>query len=190
VPTNIATIVSLLIAVGAVCLTLWQNVMQRRAAQAQVFLRMLDQFNSDRVFNGSEALNKLQPYDSLEAFEAQETQETRFQIYKLVEFLNDTARLVWSRYLPRQRVWDLYFMLYRAANEKLLPWWLEGQRQRSFKQKFIPFEEMCLQVAHITPEQMDDYDRKEYLYYSQKHHRPLRRNVWATIKHIVWAWVH
>jgi hypothetical protein len=68
-----------------------------------------------------------QPYDSLEAFEAGETQDTQEQVYYLVDFLNDLARLVWSGYVPRHSVWDLYFMHYRfmhyrIAHEKLIPW--------------------------------------------------------------------
>jgi len=48
--------ISLLIAVSEVCLTLWQNVLQRRAAQAHVFLPMRNQCKSDAVFRGSVAL--------------------------------------------------------------------------------------------------------------------------------------
>jgi hypothetical protein len=165
---DVIPFVSLLIAVGAVCLTLWQNVLQRRAAQAQVFLHMLDQFKSDAVFRGSVSLIKVASYDNLEAFEASETQDTQEQVYYLVDFLNDLARLVWSGYLPRQTVWDLYFMHYRIAHEKLIPWWLEGQRQRSYQQKFIAFEEMCLQVAGITQQEMDAYDAKQYPNYDRR----------------------
>jgi len=165
--------ISLLIAVSAVCLTLWQNVLQRRAAQAQVFLHMLDQFKSDEVFKGSLSLIRVAPYDSLDAFEAGETEDTQEQIYYLVDFLNDLARLVWSGYVPRQSVWDLYFMHYRIAHEKLIPWWLEGQRQRSYPQKFIAFEEMCLQVAAITQQEMDAYDAEQYPnYYRNQRHLP------------------
>jgi hypothetical protein len=53
-------------------------------------------------------------------------------------------------------------MHYRIAHENLIPWWLEGQRQRSYKQKFIAFEELRLQVADITPQAMDAYDAKQY----------------------------
>ena len=134
--TDIATIASLVIAVTAVCLTLWQNVLQQRAAKAQVFLDMLDKFSSEDVSNGSMYLSKLEQYDSFATFEKEESTDTQRHIYKLVEFLNDTARLVWSGYLPRQRVWDLYFMVYRTAYKKLSPWWLEDQRQLSYKQKF------------------------------------------------------
>jgi hypothetical protein len=164
---DVIPFVSLFIAVSAVCLTLWQNILQRRAAQAQVFLHMLDQFNSDEVFKGSVSLIRVASYDNLEAFEASETQVTQEQIYYLVHFLNDLARLVWSGYLPRRTVWELYFMHYRIAHEKLIPWWLEGQRQRSYKQKFIAFEEMCLQVAGITQQEMDAYDAKQYPNYYQ-----------------------
>jgi len=166
------SLISLLIAVSAVGLTLWQNVLQRRAAQAQVFLHMLDQFKSVEVFNGSVSLIRVAPYDSLDAFEAGETQDTQEQIHYLVDFLNDLARLVWSGYLSRQVVWDLYFMHYRIAHEKLLPWWLEGQRRRSYPQKFIAFEEMCLRVADITPQAMDAYDSKQY----PRHYRNQRRS--------------
>jgi hypothetical protein len=168
---DVIPFVSLLIAVSAVCLTLWQNVLQRRAAQTQVFLHMLDQFKSDEVFKGSVSLIGVASYDNLEAFDASVTQETQEQIYYLVDFLNDLARLVWSGYLPRETVWDLYFMQYRIAHEKLIPWWLEGQRQRSYKQKFIAFEEMCLQVAGVTQQQMDAYDAKQYPNYDRGQRR-------------------
>jgi hypothetical protein len=168
-PTEVITISSLLIALTALGLTLWQNMLQRRALQAQVFLHMLDQFGSEYVSNGSACLTRLQHYDDFEAFESGETAETRSQIYKLVEFLNDTARLVMTGYLPRQSVWDIYFMVYRTAYEKLSPWWLEGQRGRSYKQKFIAFEEMCLQIAAINPKQMAAFDAKEYPHFHQKY---------------------
>lgn len=169
--TNIITAASLLIALAAVCLTLWQNVLQRRAAQAQVFLHMLDQFGNNDVSKGSVIISRLGTYTSLDDFDAAETVETQEQVYRLVEFLNDTARLVWSGYLPRQRVWDLYFMVYRTAFKNLLPWWLEGQRQRSYQEKFIAFEEMCMQIAEISLERSKKFDAKQYPRYSRRYLR-------------------
>jgi len=75
------------------------------------------------------SLIRVQPDDSAEAFAAGETQDTQEQVYYRVDFLNDLARLVWSGYVPRQSVWDRSFMQYRLAHEKLIPWWLEEQRQ-------------------------------------------------------------
>jgi len=41
----------------------------------------------------------------------------------------------------------------------------------SYKQKFIAFEEMCPQVADITPQEMDAHDAKQYpsYYRTQRH---------------------
>lgn len=161
-PTEVITAVSLLIAVTAVLLTLWQAVLQRRASQAQVFLHMLDQFNGDDVYDGCVSLYALPTYDTYELYERTESAETQRRIRKLVEFLNDTARLVKSGYLPRQKVWDIYFMVYRTAYRKLLPWWLQGERQGTYAQRYIAFENMCLEVASVSEKHMADYDRKAY----------------------------
>ena len=158
--TAIITVASLLIAVTAVLLTLWQNVLQRRATQAQVFLHMLDQSTENEVSDGLRSLASLKPYETLEAFETATPDETQRQIYQLVDFLNSTASLVEDGYLPRQSVWNLYFMSYRLAHNRLLPWWLQGERARSYPQKFSNFERMCIAVAAISDEAIIRFDKE------------------------------
>jgi hypothetical protein len=159
--TAIATIMSLLIAVAAVCLTLWQNVLQRRAAQAEVFLHMLEQSLSYDVANGMNLLIALKDYDTFEAYESSEPPPNQEAIYKVVDFLNNTASLVEEGLIPRQAVWDLYFWSYRVAHEKLMPWWLAGIRKRSYFQRLPNFERMGDQVARVSLEQIRQHDERQ-----------------------------
>jgi hypothetical protein len=152
---------SLLIATTAILLTFWQNFLQRRATQAQVFLHLLDKSGDPEVADGLELLATLPSYDNYQAFLSAESAEAQTKIYRTIRFLNSMANLVEDGYLPRQKVWNLYFMDYRIAHRKLLPWWLDGLRKDSYPQKFSNFERMSYAVASISDEDLRRFDRKK-----------------------------
>jgi hypothetical protein len=157
---EIVAAASLLIATTAILLTLWQNVLQRRSTQAQVFLHLLDKSSDPEVADGLELVTTLPTYESYQAFLSAESAEARTKVFRLVDFLNSMANLVEDGYLPRQKVWNLYFMIYRVAYEKLLPWWLEGLRKETYPQKFSNFERMCYAVGRISDKDMRRFDNK------------------------------
>lgn len=157
---EIAATVSLAVAVTAVLLSLWQNVLQRRALQTQVFLQILEQSLTSDVTRGINVLISLPNYDSFEAYLAGESQETQDTVFRLVDFLNNTASLVEQGLIPRQQVWDVYFWAFRIAHQKLMPWWLEGIRQHSYSQRLSYFDRMSAQVAETTDQQIKAFDAR------------------------------
>jgi hypothetical protein len=140
-------------------LTVWQTFLQRKATQAQVYLHLLDKSDTSDVADGPELLAALPPYESYRAYLSAESPEVQTKVYRLVRFLNSTAILVEDGYLPRQEVWKLYFMDYRKAHRKLLPWWLDGLRKATYPQKFANFERMCNAVARVSEEAVSRFDR-------------------------------
>jgi hypothetical protein len=156
---TVLAVASLLIALTAIVLTLWQTFLQRKATQAQVFLHLLDKSDTPAVADGMELLATLPPYESYHAYLSDESPEVQTTVYRLVRFLNSTAILVEDGYVPRQEVWNLYFMDYRMAHQKLLPWWLGGLRNATYPQKFANFERMCYAVASVKDEDVTRFDR-------------------------------
>jgi len=156
--SSVIALVSMIIAVVALFLTLWQNIITRRATQASVFIQ-LEQFAEDFGYsNGIEIISSMKKYDSYSEFCALESEETKKLIYKTVNFLNYCAHLVYSKYIPRQRIWDIYFWDYRIC-EKLLPWWLDGVRKGN-PRRFVTFEKMCKTVNKISAEAIIEWDNK------------------------------
>ena len=158
---DIIALISVLIAVAALLLTLWQNILTRRAAEAQVFLTV-EQLGIDAAYReGIIAIASLKSYDDFDQFSVSESQETQRLIFQTVEFLNFAAHLADKKYLPRQTIWDLYFWGYRTCNQKLIPWWVEGHR-RKHPRRFSTFERMCKRVGSISNEAIAAHDMKRY----------------------------
>ena len=156
---GVVALVSVIIAVIALLLTLWQNIITRRAAQASVFVQ-LEQFGEEFGYNrGIDIISSLKKYDSYSEFCALETEETKKIIYKTVNFLNYCAHLAYQGYIPRQRIWDIYFWDYRICGNKLIPWWLDGVREDN-PRRFVTFEKMSKTVCKISNDAIIRWDRK------------------------------
>lgn len=161
--TLVAAGFPLIIATMAVLLSLWQNVLQRRALQAQVFLKILEQSLSSDVANGINTLMTLAPYSTFSDYQSAESEATQDAIFRLVDFLNNTASLVEQGLIPRQKVWDVYFWAYRIAYQKLVPWWLDGIREQSWPQRLSAFARMGGQAARISDDAIARFDAKRRL---------------------------
>jgi hypothetical protein len=156
---ELVSLISILIAVGALVLTLWQNILTRKAHQATA-LMSLEQLGIDRNYNqGIELIYGLMNYEDFTSFKQTESEATQSHIFNMVDFLNFAAHLVESGFLPRQSLWNLYFWTYRNCSQKLLPWWLEGQRQNN-PQRFAAFERMCWEVGNVSEEAIRNFDAR------------------------------
>jgi hypothetical protein len=151
--------ISVMIAVVAVLLTLWQNILTRRAVQSQVLLSIMALAQDSNYTKGMPVITNLKDFDSYDEFISSESEETQKLILDTVSFLNFGAHLVEENLLPVQSLWNSYFWAYRISNDKLLTWWLEGQRE-SFPRRFSTFERMCRKVASISDQAIRDYDAK------------------------------
>jgi hypothetical protein len=159
--TEFVAIVSVIIAVTALLLTLWQNILTRRAVQSQVLLSIRELAQDSNYNEGMPVITNLKNYDNYDEFVASESKETQKLILDTVSFLNFGAHLVEEKLLPRQSLWNSYFWAYRMSSEKLLTWWLEGQR-KNFPRKFSTFERMCRKIASVTEQAIMEYDIKTY----------------------------
>ncbi len=157
--SEIISLISVLIAVAAVLLALWQNFLTRRAVQAQVFLTVEQQAKEECYADGIAMISSLNTYDNFDTFASSETKETQTLIYETANFLNFVAHLVEKGFLPRQTAWDVYFWGYRICNDKLLPWWLEGQR-RKHPRRLATFERMCKRVGRISDQAIEEFDQR------------------------------
>ena len=116
---EILTFVSLIAAVLALLLTLWQNILTRKALQAQSLLSLKEMENENYPM-GLYAITSLKSYNSYDEFIQNEPASIQKAIYSTVDYLNFAARLMEEGYLPRQTVWNNYFWAYRKAREKLV----------------------------------------------------------------------
>ena len=77
-----------------------------------------------------------------------------------VEFLNFISVMVRSKHIEKQKVWDVYFMVFRLFGTKLDDWWFENER-RGYPNRFLSAQEMMREVTKITDEEIEEYDRKK-----------------------------
>ena len=156
---EIVALISVVIAVVAILLTLWQNILTRRATQSQVLLSLKEHAKDANYFDGMAAIMALKNYANFEAFQKAEPKENQKKIYETVDFLNFIAHLVEDEFLPRQTLWNYYFHAYRICNDKLMPWWLAGIRQSRF-QGFTGLEKMCKRVGSISNADINKHEEK------------------------------
>jgi hypothetical protein len=166
-------IVSSIGIIGALVLSAWQNFHARKALRAQSFLNLHQLEVLAHGKDGEDgivAITTLNKYDNFAEFEQNEPASKREAIYNAVAFLNFVATLGEEDYLKIQDGWDVYFMAYRISYDKLLPWWLEYQRQ--FHHNIFPsFERACLVIHAITPEMSIAFDNKRIGQYEKRYYR-------------------
>lgn len=156
---DVVAFISIIIALVAVLLTLWQNFLTRRAVQSQVLLSLKQLAKDANYFDGMTTIIALKRYDTYEAYVQGESENTRQKIYDTVDFLNFVAHLVEDRFLPRSTAWNYYFHAYRICGQKLIPWWLVGIRQDRF-QGFTGFEKMCRRIGSISDEAIKKHEEQ------------------------------
>jgi hypothetical protein len=78
-----------------------------------------------------------------------------------------------EEYLHIQDAWDVYFWSYRRCHEKLLPWWLAGQRINQ-PNVFPSFERACKVTSLVSVEQMVAFDKRIGAKHLEKYHKTSR----------------
>jgi len=159
----LTTVVAIAAAAGGGLLgaivAIWQGVLARRALRTQSLVSIQELSLRARHAEGMAAIRELKRHITYEDFLAQgETRRSAELIYDTVKFLNFAAHLVEVNALPRQVVWNLYFFSYRESGQKLLTWWLTGQRAYD-RNAFGAFERMCAQACSVSESQIRRYDR-------------------------------
>lgn len=158
--SEIFAFLSVIITAAALFATLWQNFLTRRSVQTSVFIT-LEQLGEKFGFDeGIDAIYSLKNYDNYEEYFYSEQPETKKLIYKTVKFLNYCAHLTYSGFIPKQKIWNLYFWGYRICGQKLLSWYLEGVRE-TYPLRFSTFERMCREVNNIDYESIIAWDKKQ-----------------------------
>jgi hypothetical protein len=157
--SEILAFLSVIITSAALFATLWQNFLTRRSLQASVFIT-LEQLGEKFGFDeGIDAIYSLKNYNNYEDYFYSENPETKKLIYKTVKFLNYCAHLSYSGFIPKQKIWNLYFWGYRICEDKLLSWYLEGVRE-TYTLRFSNFERMCREIGSISEDSIKAWDKK------------------------------
>ena len=110
---ELIALLSVIIALVAVLLTLWQNFLTRKAVQSQVLLSLKELGKDVDYFEGMKVIATLKDYETYQAYLQSEPEENRKKIYDTVDFLNFIAHLVEDGLLPREVAWHYYFHAYR-----------------------------------------------------------------------------
>lgn len=152
-------LISIVIALIAVLLTLWQNFLTRKAVQSQVLLSLKQLSSEADYFGGMREIIALKDYHTYTDYLQNEPEDIRKKIYDTVDFLNFVAHLVEDNLLPRETAWHYYFHPYRICNKKLVTWWLAGVREEHF-QGFTGFEKMCTRIGSISEESIRKREEK------------------------------
>lgn len=156
--SEIMSLISLMIAVVALLLTLWQNFLSRKALQAQSLLS-LKQMENENFTVGLYAIHTLKQYKDYSEFLQTETDATQKAIYDTIDYLNFAARLAHERHIHRQIIWNNYFWAFRISREKLSPWWFEGQKENNFR-RFTSYSKMSYQIAKLTEKEIEKFEKK------------------------------
>jgi hypothetical protein len=119
---------SLVIALIALSIALWQLHLNRIAIQAQTFMTIV---NTAREIQFSKVMDKIRKfkYTDYKTYKLKESRETQRQVREVVDFLNDVMHMIKHGYLTRHHVLNIYFVSIRACEARLLSWWVEGIRQ-------------------------------------------------------------
>ena len=152
-------LVSMVVAAAAMLATLWQGVVAKRAAQAQVLLAIEQHSLDIDLGHGIDLIAELPDYESFDEYSRSVSQSGRQTIFQTVSFLNYCAHLSNKKLVSRQYIWDLYFWSYRICNAKVRTWWLRGVR-KSNPRRFLTFESMCIKVGGVTDAEIVRFDQK------------------------------
>lgn len=149
---------SMQVTTAAMLAALWQGVVAKLAAQAQVLLA-IDKHRIEIDFARGIDLNvELPEYKSFEAFVQAVPEPDRRLIFQAISFLNYCAHLSQKGLVTLQYIWDLYFWSYRVCDSKVRSCWLRGVR-KSKPRRFLTFESMCIEVAKVPDTDVVRFDQ-------------------------------
>lgn len=152
-------LISMIVAAAAMLATLWQGIVAKRAAQAQVLLAIERHSLDIDIAHGTDLIAELPDYGSFEEYSKSVSESDQRIIFQTVSFLNYCAHLSSKNLVSRQYIWDLYFWSYRICNSKVRTWWLRGVR-RNNRRRFFTFESMCIEIARVTDAEIVRFDQK------------------------------
>jgi hypothetical protein len=155
----ILAVLSVVVAALSFGAVLWQGQQAARANELSAFISLETLSRKMNYGSGIDIISRIKS-ENLEDFRRDFTQVERQQVRECVEFLNFAAHLVEGGFLPRQRVWDIYFMSFRLVGIALQSWWFAGERQ-NLPQRFISTERMCRQALSVSDAEIDAYNRKK-----------------------------
>lgn len=137
---------SLVIALIALGIALWQLHLNRIAIQAQTFMTII---STAREIQFSKVMDKIRKfkYTDYKTYKLKESRETQRQVREVVDFLNDLMHMIRHGYLTKHHILMIYLVSIRSCEEHLLPWWIEGFRVEQGSDDFyFSFEELCKEM--------------------------------------------
>ena len=171
--SHIFETISLIGVMAALLISARQISLTSQAIRAQSFANLLGLEIQSKFQEGMLAIASLSNYSHYDDFLGGEDKETQAAIYNTVLFLNHMAVLGEEEYLHIQDAWDVYFWSYRICFEKLLPWWLDGQRTKQ-PNLFPSFERACMVTNAVSSELIKGFDKQIGAKHLDKYHKTSR----------------
>ena len=81
----------------------------------------------------------------------------REKILEVVMYLNQCAQIVDDGIIPKQKLWNRLFQMYRISHDKLGDWWIEHYR-KDHQRIFSSYKRMCLDISQISRDEIDKFD--------------------------------
>ena len=153
-------VIGTLIALVAAAVALRQNVLNRKAIQAQTFLTIVNTAREIEFSRGMDVIRAFR-YDNYQDYTSTETQEVKDLVRAVVDFLNDLMHMIKHGYLTEQHVLNIYYLSILACAEHLLPWWLAGFRKEQGNPYYYEnFNQLCEQIRDLGEGKLLDWDKK------------------------------
>ncbi len=120
---------------------------------------------------GVGAISQLRTYDDddYDAFLQETPEDVQAAIVSTVAFLNFIATLGEAGYMNIQDSWNIYFWAYRESYDRLMPWWLKGQRHHQLR-VFAAFERTVKAISAIPQGKIQTFDDQEDKRHVEKYH--------------------
>lgn len=157
--------------IAALLFAATQNRLTARAIRAQSLQQLHSLEVQSNFQKGIGAISQLRKYDAddYDAFLHETPEDVQAAIVSTVAFLNFIATLGEAGYMNIQDSWNIYFWAYRESYDRLMPWWLKGQRHHQLR-VFAAFERTVKAISAIPQESIQAFDDQVDKRHVEKYH--------------------
>jgi len=116
----------------------------KKALESQAFLSILDTARRISLSENLDTIRDMPRYEDFKKFESEGAAEQQEAVRSVVDFFNDLSHLIEHRYVTPRHIVGIYTLSIKACKDKLLPWWLEGFREKYKSDYYYShFETLC-----------------------------------------------
>jgi hypothetical protein len=158
--TEVIAMIGTVIALVTAWIALRQNVLHRKAIQAQTFLTIVNTAREIQFSKGMDLIRSFK-YNDYQDYKSKESQEVQDLVRSVVDFLNDLMHMIKHGYLTKEHVLNIYYLSILACADRLLPWWLDGfRKEHGSRYYYENFQQLCTQIKALGEGKLLDWDTK------------------------------